>query len=318
MAVDSVNKVDGNASTPTQLPASASGARLVVSEDVLSTMTAAEIMNGYNTKNWAVPDKILTWAQTESKKDPASKTTYGQSEGGAKGATESDAVAYKESLDEQGMSLKDQCKQFTDLSAQKETRDLGNVTKMAPYTQEVPTDQSTGTNGESAVNTALSQIAKDSFKGGPFNIKGMKEGMKFFNALKQGTSNELGGITESLSEMQAVISETLDEAKESKEYGAETITVGKEMKSHTKWWQFFGSRRKAANNAIEQGNKTIVMSQNTTKLAEAIEKDNSAAFQSVNQNQQSVASTEAPTTTPVAATTTTTKKPDDTVVPPQK
>jgi len=148
-----------------------------------------------------------------------------------------------------------------------------------------------------------------------FNSKA-KEGIKFFDALKQGTSNELGGITESLSEMQAVVSETIGEAKESKDYGTETVTVGKEMKSHTKWWQFFGSRRKAANGAIEQGNKTVAMSQNTTKLAEAIKKDNSSAFESVNQNQQAVSSAEAPTgstTTGSTTTGTTTPKKDKTV-----
>ena len=92
-------------------------------------MTPKEILEAEKNGE-TIPPKILAWA----KENPDGKDTYEKAIQNGQGVEENDAVAYQASLEEQGMSLKEQCKIFTDFSAQKETRDLQNVTKMAPYT----------------------------------------------------------------------------------------------------------------------------------------------------------------------------------------
>ena len=182
------------------------------------------------------------------------------------------------------MSLKEQCKIFTDLSAQKETRDLQNVTKMAPYTQQVPTDDQTGAKGTSEVSKAFAEIKQGIKFKGFFGGKEFFDGIRFYQALHEGTSNELDTIDYSLEAIQSVLDGAISDAQDSKQYGEETANLGRELKSHTKWWQFGGSRRKAAKKAIEQGKLTVKMSERTDKLAQAIAKDNGVALKNSKDN----------------------------------
>lgn len=244
-------------------------------------MTPKEILEAEKNGE-TIPPKILAWA----KENPDGKDTYEKANPNGQGVEENDAVAYQASLEEQGMSLKEQCKIFTDLSAQKETRDLQNVTKMAPYTQQVPTDDQTGAKGTSEVSKAFAEINKEissSFVLFSSN-KNFKDGMKFYKALQEGTSNELDTIDYSLEAIQSVLDGAISDAQDSKQYGEETANLGRELKSHTKWWQFGGSRRKAAKKAIEQGKLTVKMSERTDKLAQAIAKDNGVALKNSKDN----------------------------------
>ena len=224
--------------------------------------------------------KILAWA----KENPDGKDTYEKAIQNGQGVEENDAVAYQASLEEQGMSLKEQCKIFTDLSAQKETRDLQNVTKMAPYTQQVPTDDQTGAKGTSEVSKAFAEIKQGIKFKGFFGGKEFFDGIRFYQALHEGTSNELDTIDYSLEAIQSVLDGAISDAQDSKQYGEETANLGRELKSHTKWWQFGGSRRKAAKKAIEQGKLTVKMSERTDKLAQAIAKDNGVALKNSKDN----------------------------------
>ena len=244
-------------------------------------MTPKEILEAEKNGE-TIPPKILAWA----KENPDGKDTYEKAIQNGQGVEENDAVAYQASLEEQGMSLKEQCKIFTDLSAQKETRDLQNVTKMAPYTQQVPTDDQTGAKGTSEVSKAFAEINKEiSSSFVPFGKnKNFKDGMKFYKALQEGTSNELDTIDYSLEAIQNVLDGAISDAQDSKQYGEETANLGRELKSHTKWWQFGGSRRKAAKKAIEQGKLTVKMSERTDKLAQAIAKDNGVALKNSKDN----------------------------------
>lgn len=244
-------------------------------------MTPKEILEAEKNGE-TIPPKILAWA----KENPDGKDTYEKVNLNGQGAEENDAVAYQASLEEQGMSLKEQCKIFTDLSLQKETRDLQNITKMAPYTQQVPTDDQTGAKGTSEVSKAFAEINKEissSFVPLGKN-KNFKDGLRFYKALHEGTSNDLDTIDYSLEAIQSVLDGAISDAQDSKQYGEETTKLGKELKSHTKWWQFKGSRRKAANQAIEQGELTVKMSERTDKLAQAIAKDNGAALKNSKDN----------------------------------
>lgn len=244
-------------------------------------MTPKEILEAEKNGE-TIPTKILAWA----KENPDGKDTYEKANPNGQGAEENDAVAYQASLEEQGMSLKEQCKIFTDLSAQKETRDLQNVTKMAPYTQQVPTDDQTGAKGTSEVSKAFAEINKEissSFVLFSSN-KNFKDGLRFYKALQEGTSNELDTIDYSLEAIQSVLDGAISDAQDSKQYGEETANLGRELKSHTKWWQFGGSRRKAAKKAIEQGKLTVKMSERTDKLAQAIAKDNGVALKNSKDN----------------------------------
>lgn len=244
-------------------------------------MTPKEILEAEKNGK-TIPPKILAWA----KENPDGKDTYEKAIQNGQGVEENDAVAYQASLEEQGMSLKEQCKIFTDLSAQKETRDLQNVTKMAPYTQQVPTDDQTGAKGTSEVSKAFAEINKEissSFVLFSSN-KNFKDGLRFYKALQEGTSNELDTIDYSLEAIQSVLDGAISDAQDSKQYGEETANLGRELKSHTKWWQFGGSRRKAAKKAIEQGKLTVKMSERTDKLAQAIAKDNGVALKNSKDN----------------------------------
>ncbi len=244
-------------------------------------MTPKEILEAEKNGE-TIPTKILAWA----KENPDGKDTYEKAIQNGQGVEENDAVAYQASLEEQGMSLKEQCKIFTDLSAQKETRDLQNVTKMAPYTQQVPTDDQTGAKGTSEVSKAFAEINKEissSFVLFSSN-KNFKDGLRFYKALQEGTSNELDTIDYSLEAIQSVLDGAISDAQDSKQYGEETANLGRELKSHTKWWQFGGSRRKAAKKAIEQGKLTVKMSERTDKLAQAIAKDNGVALKNSKDN----------------------------------
>lgn len=245
-----------------------------------SNMTAKEIINA-DKAGETVPAEILSWA----KENPDSKDTYKTAQGGA-GAQqeENDAVAYRMSMEEEGTSLKDMCKQFTQMSAQKEERDLKNVGTMGGLTGKIPVDDQNGINAATEVSDALNEIAKDSFKN--FNFKKMKEGIKFFDALKQGNSNELNTIDDSLESIQDVLNGIISDAKDSKQYGDETVKVGKEFKSSTKWWKF--KNRRVAKKAIEQGENTVKMSERTDKLAQALSKANGAALSNSKNNMQTV------------------------------
>lgn len=285
MAVDPVT---GVSPTTTTNPPSGNGGGAID----YTKMTPQEILEAEKNGE-TVPPEILKWA----KENPDSKITYAESQGGENGGvTENDAVAYQQSLEEQGMSLKEQCKIFTQLSAEKETRDLQNVTKMAPYIQQVPNDEQTGNNTTSEVEKALGEISKDvknSFRG-IVGGKEFRDGLRFFSALKDGASGELTTIDESLSEIQDILDDTIADAKESKQYGEETTRLGKELKSKTKGWQIFGSRRRAAKKAIEQGDLTVKMSERTNKLAEAIAKDNGIALKQTGDNINTVDNADAP------------------------
>ena len=244
-------------------------------------MTSKEILEAEKNGE-TIPPKILAWA----KENPDGKDTYEKANPNGQGVEENDAVAYQASLEEQGMSLKEQCQIFTDLSAQKETRDLQNITQMAPYTQQVPTDDQTGGVDTSEVSKAFEEINKEimsSFKIFSSN-KGFKDSVRFYQALHEGTSNELDTIDYSLEAIQSVLDGAIGDAKDSRQYGEETVNLGRELKSHTKWCQFKGSRRKAAKKAIEQGEMTVKMSERTDKLAQAIAKDNGVALNNSKEN----------------------------------
>lgn len=272
-----VQAVSGVSETPVtgNMPPAESG------QKDYTKMTPKEILEAEKNGE-TIPPKILAWA----KENPDGKDTYEKANPNGQGVEENDAVAYQASLEEQGMSLKEQCKIFTDLSAQKETRDLQNVTKMAPYTQQVPTDDQTGAKGTSEVSKAFAEINKEissSFVLFSSN-KNFKDGLRFYKALQEGTSNELDTIDYSLEAIQSVLDGAISDAQDSKQYGEETANLGRELKSHTKWWQFGGSRRKAAKKAIEQGKLTVKMSERTDKLAQAIAKDNGVALKNSKDN----------------------------------
>lgn len=279
MAVQAVDKV--SETTP------------VVSNDTTTSpekkdytnMTAKEILNAEKAGE-SIPAEILSWA----KENPDSKETYKASQGeSAQAKEENDAVAYRTSMEEDGMSLKEICKQFTQMSAQKENRDLQNVSKMAPYTQQVPTDNQNGNNATSEVKNAISEIAKEILsKKTVLRLSlGIKaDELKFFDALKQENSNELTTIDDSLESIQDILNGVISDAKESKQYGEETKKIGQEYKSNTKWIRF--KQRRIAKQAIEQGDNTVKMSERTDKLAQAIAKDNGVALNNSKNNIQTV------------------------------
>ena len=272
-----VGAVTGVSPTTTTSPPSGNGGGTVD----YTKMTPKEILEAEKNGE-TVPPEILKWA----KENPDSQITYAEFQGGGEtgAGEENDAVAYQQSLEEQGMSLKAQCKIFTMISESMVGRDLQNVTKMAPYTQQVPTDEQSGNNTTSEVEKVLEDINKEVNKSYQplFMNKEYRDGMRFFSALKAGASGELITIDESLSQIQDILDGSIADAKESKQYGEETTRLGKELKSNSKWWRF--GKKRVASRAIEQGDLTVKMSERTNKLAEAIAKDNGIALKQTGNN----------------------------------
>lgn len=248
-------------------------------------MTAKEIIEA-NKNGETVPANILSWAE----ENPESKTTFAESQqdGGIAGE-ETDTVSYKDELENSGYSLRQQSQILTALSRKMEERDLNNITKMGPYMQQVPTDEQTGDSSTNEVTKALDEISKD-MKGGSFFSRAGRNNLieraKFYKALNEGTSGELDVIDFSLEEIQSVLDRALSQSKESKQAGSDSIEAGQELKSESKWFRF--RQRKIANKAIEQGDKTVKMSERTDKLAQAVAKDNGVALKSTKDNIQTV------------------------------
>jgi len=252
-----------------------------------NSMTAAEILDAYNNKGLAVPKAVLEWAQFTYKNDPQSKVTYGES--GDNGETDgNDAISYQLQLEEEGTSLKEQCKIFTELSAQKEERDLQNITKIAPYAQSILQGEFDGDTGESAVEQLFNEIRSDMNAHFILSGKG-REDIKFFNAFSEGTLEDISTISDDLETMQAELAGTIAEAKDSKQHGEVTVALGKELKGHR--MSLFSRKARIGKRAINQGEKTIEMATKTDKFASAIAKDNNIAIESLKKNQDNIDNT---------------------------
>lgn len=285
MAVDAVNGINETTPSTTVENGGSPGSRNY------NNMTAREILDAEKAGE-TVPAEILTWA----KENPDSKETYGNVQGETGDETsEADTVSYRESMEEQGMSLKQMCKQFTQMSSQKENRDLQNVTKMAPYIPQVPTDEQNGNDATSEVQVAMDEITKEILNKDNWKLKGFSfknDGLKFFQALKQGNSGELNYIDDSLESIQNVLNEAISGAKDSKQCGNEAIQTGQEYKSSLRRIRFLA--RRVANKAIEQGENTVKMAERTDKLAQAIAKDNNVALKNTKDNITAVEEAEIP------------------------
>ncbi|MCM1265207.1 MAG: hypothetical protein NC200_03325 [Candidatus Gastranaerophilales bacterium] len=308
MAVEAVNST-----TPTSTTVTDSGdGRVNISETTLKKMTAQEIVDGYNTQNWNVPQEILDWANNEIQTNPNSTTTYGESGAGGVGGEGEDVVSYSAMLDELGVGKKTKCKILTKISRDMEFEDMVNIAMIAPFAQEQPEDEADGNGEESAVSQVLNEIMGDmkdgykgSFLGMRFGSNKFQEGQKFFSAFNAGITaandenakfkgrtkvlimaanakEELYEIDDSLDSMLNVLNDTSQHAKQSIVTGTETLEAGKELKSSAKWYHF--GRKHVARKAIDQGEETKIMGENTKKLSDAIMKDNGLVKESVEGN----------------------------------
>lgn len=318
-----VNPVDNNQPTSSTTSSSGEENRLYVPKETLAQKTAAEIVEGYDKWMWQVPADILDWARKSVEADPESKITYGEALESGQVGEGSDAIDYQKMLEEEGMSLKEQCKVLTEISEGKEVRDLNNVTRMSPFAGDIMEGEQEGDGNESAVKQFYGELVKQANEDGkkPMFLRSERnaynEDMRFFDALKGTSEENVEGIDESLEEISDVLSESLDNAKESKDYGEVTVATGLALKGKhnskvakimgisalgggigialggliSGLSSLFSSKRKVANKAIQQGNNTINMSEKTTQLATALAKDNNIALESLENNEANINNT---------------------------
>jgi len=191
-------------------------------------------------------------------------------------------------MEEDGLSLKDQCKILRQISAAMEKNDLNNITMVAPYLQMIPTDETEGDNNELEVTKLFNEISGDMGKRSFFSDD-FHEGIKFFRAVSKGASDELGDISSDLETMQADLNKVINDARQSNATGTETVEAGKELKGSAKWWHF--GRKFAAKKAIEQGDNTVKMSDRASQFATAIANDTGVVIGAIQENIEIVETT---------------------------
>ena len=290
-------------------------------KEVFAQMTAQEILDAYNNEGLAVPKDVLEWAQATIDADPNSTVKYGEANPTGEQDNPQDAVSYVQAMQEEGMSLKQMCREMTDLSKEMEARDLNNVTQMSPFAGDILDNQSEGDSNEREVSKLMKELVDGAIKDWrPWGGKNFKEDMRFFNALKAQKEENVEGLEVNLEDIESILNGSINDSNQSMEYGAETVALGQTLKHGASKAQkilagagiiagaiatgglmtigafiggaigalFGSSRKRIANKAIDQGNKTLEMGQKTNKLAVAIAKDNSIALQSLLGNETTI------------------------------
>ena len=262
-----------------------------------NNMTAKEIIDGYNNEGLAVPKDVLEWAQKTLETDPNSTVKYGDVAANSEGASPADVISYVQAMQEDGMSLRQICVDMTDLSKEMEERDLANVARMSAFMPDIPEGSDDSESDGSEVSKLMDELNTDMRKRGRgiFFIDKIEEDIKFFDALKQTDENEVVSIDESLEDIASVLNEADTNSKQSMEFGEMTATLGSILKRGRARsikipgldilggiiggiFGLFSGKRRIANRAIEQGEKTLAMGEKTNKLANALAKDNNIAL----------------------------------------
>lgn len=240
--------------------------------NLFDNMTSREIIDLHE-EGALVPPEVLDWALEIYRTEPNSPMKYKDAgiEGNGK---QLEAVSYVQGLEAKGMNIFAICEDLKSLTAEMEERDLQNITKIAKVTPELADGASIGDDDQSEVGKLLKAMKEESFRG-IFGGGEFRQNMKVFNAMSKNSQNELDTITESLEDMQSVLSDSMSDAEESREYGGVAILVGQKLKMPWILPQY---------DAEGQGKQTVKTAKNTKRLAKAVAKDHKLTVRAIRKN----------------------------------
>lgn len=241
--------------------------------NLFDNMTSREIIDLHE-EGALVPPEVLDWALEIYRTEPNSPMKYKDAgiEGNGK---QLEAVSYVQGLEAKGMNIFAICEDLKSLTAEMEERDLQNITKIAKVTPELADGASIGDDDQSEVGKLLKAMKEESFRG-IFVGGEFRQNMKVFNAMSKNSQDELNTITESLEDMQSILSDSMSDAEESREYGGVAILVGKKLNVET--WM------KNQYDAAGQGKQTVRTAKNTKRLAKAVAKDHKLTVRAIRKN----------------------------------
>ena len=202
-------------------------------------LTANEVLE-YEDEGQEVPEEILAWAQDMAKTDNADDVTYEMSTSGEE-QPQNAAQQLREEMSNNGVSLKQQGRQFIEESKNKEDLTLQAIEQMAPL---LASAQAIGDEATDIADTAQTQLevlkAQIESLAAEKNDKprflqsretrGEVQGLQAVAAaLGTQATDEIQGLDAELGEIDAIINEGAVSSQLSVDFGSETVSIGQEL-----------------------------------------------------------------------------------------
>ena len=202
-------------------------------------LTANEVLE-YEDEGQEVPEEILAWAQDMAKTDNADDVTYEMSTSGEE-QPQNAAQQLREEMSNNGVSLKQQGRQFIEESKNKEDLTLQAIEQMAPL---LASAQAIGDEATDIADTAKTQLevlkAQIESLAAEKNDKprflqsretrGEVQGLQAVAAaLGTQATDEIQGLDAELGEIDAIINEGAVSSQLSVDFGSETVSIGQEL-----------------------------------------------------------------------------------------
>ena len=202
-------------------------------------LTANEVLE-YEDEGQEVPEEVLAWAQDMAKTDNADDVTYEMSTSGEE-QPQNAAQQLREEMSNNGVSLKQQGRQFIEESKNKEDLTLQAIEQMAPL---LASAQAIGDEATDIADTAKTQLevlkAQIESLAAEKNDKprflqsretrGEVQGLQAVAAaLGTQATDEIQGLDAELGEIDAIINEGAVSSQLSVDFGSETVSIGQEL-----------------------------------------------------------------------------------------
>lgn len=202
-------------------------------------LTANEVLE-YEDEGQEVPEEVLAWAQDMAKTDNADDVTYEMSTSGEE-QPQNAAQQLREEMSNNGVSLKQQGRQFIEESKNKEDLTLQAIEQMAPL---LASAQAIGDEATDIADTAQTQlealkaqieslVAEKNDKPRFFQsreTRGEVQGLQAVAAaLGTQATDEIQGLDAELGEIDAIINEGAVSSQLSVDFGSETVSIGQEL-----------------------------------------------------------------------------------------
>lgn len=288
-------------------------------------LTANEVLE-YEDEGQEVPEEVLAWAQDMAKTDNADDVTYEMSTSGEE-QPQNAAQQLREEMSNNGVSLKQQGRQFIEESKNKEDLTLQAIEQMAPL---LASAQAIGDEATDIADTAQTQLealkAQIESLAAEKNDKprflqsretrGEVQGLQAVAAaLGTQATDEIQGLDAELGEIDAIINEGAVSSQLSVDFGSETVSIGQELLGSKGrsigtiagmvggaltgvglilggifGGLFGGSKKRVGKEAVEQGTETMTVGQQGKQIAEQAADSYGVSIDSVNKAEGDVAS----------------------------
>lgn len=289
--------------------------------------TAEEILE-YEEQGQEVPEQYLSWAEEMSASMNAQDNVTYEMAQAENGGNVNSAADFRQQMEGEGISLKQQGKIFTEESKNKEELTLQSIEQMAPLLN-VPEELENEANQvaqetrtqlevlkaeiEASADKKDNKLFKNRAERG--EIQGLEAVAK---ALGAQANAELEGISQELEEVDKIINTGAASSNLSVDYGQETVKVGAELVGRASdagkiiggilgfagggllggifgsliGGLFGGSKRRIGKEAIEQGSQTMTVGNQGKEIAEQAADIHGVSIKSVEQAKDDLKTTE--------------------------